>query len=89
MVFLDVFDRDAGELGDLFGEGAKRAEFLVQPNVHGLPGHADFTRPRREAVARNLGEDFPHRVAELVHDGQELAFDLREVNGAGELVEVG
>lgn len=83
-----MFDRDAGQLGDLFGHGRNRPEFFVRPYVDGLARHADGAGAVSEAVAGHLGEDVGHRVAQPVDKGAKLALERRDGDGFGELVEL-
>jgi hypothetical protein len=81
-----MLGRDAGQLGDLFGDGRDGSEFFVRPNVHGLTRHPDGAGAIGEGVAGHLGEDVGHRVAQPVDKGAELALERRDGDGFGELI---
>jgi hypothetical protein len=92
LIFADLLDRDAGQVGDDRRLLAAWPKALLRPDVHGLARDADRAGSRRQTVARHLGENVRHRVARLVDHGEHVNGEprLRGVphGGCESLIEV-
>lgn len=78
---------NAGQLADHPRLGRVRAGLLGHPDVDHLPRHADRFGLGDDALAGNLVEDVDHRIAQLVGDRVQVAFDRLVVDHRAELFE--